>query len=167
MEGKDVSTHVNARFHRYLPALAALLVAGGCTFPSSTTVVPANQANQMQTADVGTVAKVRDVNIEGRRSHLGQYGGAVIGGAAAIPGGGANSTGSRLAVAGASVAGAIVGEGVEEYVTRKRAQEITVQMKNGDMVVIVQEAPPDYQVGDQVHVIHSPAGARVAMATDF
>jgi outer membrane lipoprotein SlyB len=60
-----------------------------------------------------------------------------------------------------------VGEAVEEAVTRKRAQENTIQMKDGRTVVITQEAPPEYRVGDEVQVIHSPAGARVAMATDY
>ena len=40
-------------------------------------------------------------------------------------------------------------------------------MKDGRTVVITQEAPPEYRVGDEVQVIHSHAGARVAMATDF
>ena len=144
-----------------------ILLGSGCTIPSKTAVVPASQANQMQVADIGTVVKVADMNIEGRKSNIGQYGGAIIGAAAASPVGGVRSTGSALGVAGASIAGAVIGEAVEEYATRKRAQEITVQMKNGDMVVIVQAAPPYYAVGDKVHVIHSPAGARVAMATDY
>lgn len=121
----------------------------------------------MQRADIGTVLKVRDVTIEGKRTHLGQVGGAVLGGAAASPGRGANTTGQRIGVAGASVVGAIVGEGAEEYLTRKNAQEITVEMKNGELVVIVQESPPEYRVGDQVHVIHGPGGARVSMSTEF
>ena len=121
----------------------------------------------MQVADVGTIVKVTDMTIEGRRTHVGQGGGAIIGAAAASPVGGVGSTGSALGVAGATIAGAIIGEAVEEYATRKHAQEITVQMKNGDLVVIVQAAPPYYAVGDKVNVIHSPAGARVAMAMDY
>ena len=33
--------------------------------------------------------------------------------------------------------------------------------------VIVQPAPPYYAVGDKVNVIHSPGGARVALAMDY
>ncbi|MDI1320290.1 MAG: hypothetical protein PSW75_08890 [bacterium] len=144
-----------------------ILLGTGCTIPSSTAVVPSSQANQLQTAELGTIVKVNNVAIEGRRTSLGQYGGAVIGGAAAVPKGGITSKGGALAAAGASVAGAIIGESVEEYATRKRAQEITVQLKNGDLVTIVQAAPPDFAVGDHVQVMHSPAGARVAMNMDF
>ena len=144
-----------------------ILLGAGCTIPSSTAVVPTAQANQMQVAEIGTIVKVTDLTIEGRRTHLGQGGGAIIGAAAAGPVGGIRSTGSALGVAGATIAGAVIGEAVEEYATRKRAQEITVQLKNGDMVVIVQEVPPYYVVGDKVNVIHSPGGARVAMAMDY
>ena len=144
-----------------------ILLGSGCTIPSKSTVVPSSQANQMQVADVGTVVKVTELTIEGRRTHLGQAGGGIVGAAAASPVGGVRSTGSALGVAGASIVGAIVGEAVEEMATRKKAQEITVQMKNGDLVVIVQAAPPYYAAGDKVNVIHSPGGARVAMAMDY
>ena len=145
----------------------AILLGTACTIPSKTTVVPKSQANQMQVADIGTVVKVTELAIEGRRTHLGQGGGAIIGAAAASPVGGTRNTAAALGVAGATIAGAVIGEAVEEYATRKRAQEITVQMNNGDTVVIVQPAPPDYAVGDKVNVIHSPGGARVALAMDF
>src|SRR5688572_8767909 len=108
----------------------ALLFAAGCTFPSSTAVVPSSQANQLQIADIGTVIKVTDMTIEGRRTIIGQAGGALIGGAAASPTGyGPVSKGQAIGVAAASIAGAVVGEAVEEYATRKQAQEITVLLK--------------------------------------
>ncbi|HYC70399.1 MAG TPA: hypothetical protein VEB66_04270 [Opitutaceae bacterium] len=127
-------------------------------------MVPANQANQLQTTETGTVVKVRDVTVEGRRTHLGQYGGAVVGGAVAVPTGGVRNAGDAVGVAVASTAGAIVGDAAEEYLTRKEAQEITIQLKDGTMVTVVQADPAKFQPGDEVHVIHSPAGARVAMA---
>jgi outer membrane lipoprotein SlyB len=145
----------------------ALLLCAGCTFPSSGPMVPANQANQLQSTENGTVVKVREVMVEGRRTHLGQYGGAVVGGAAAVPNGGVGGKGEALAVAAASVAGAVVGEATEEYLTRKIAEELTVQLKDGTLVTIVQDSPKGFRPGDAVHVIHSPAGARVAMAQEF
>ncbi len=144
-----------------------IFLGAGCTLPSSTLVVPTSQANQMQVAEAGTIVKVTELAIEGRRTHLGQAGGGIIGAAAASPPGGVRSTGSALGVAGATIAGAVIGEAVEEMATRKKAQEITVQLKNGDVVVVVQPAPPYYAVGDKVNVIHSPGGARVAMAMDY
>lgn len=153
-----------------LPVL--LLVGMGlglsaCTFPSSGRTLPASQVGQLQKRTLGTVIAVTEVMIEGQKTNLGQYGGAVIGGAAALPNGGVGGRGDVLVVAGASIVGALAGQAVEEYATRKRAQEVTVEMANGDVFVIVQEAPPDYQVGDKVHVIHGPNGARLEMALDF
>lgn len=149
-----------------LPVLMAggVLLSVGCTIPSSKKTIPASQANQMQKVDYGEIVKVASINIEGRRTHLGQYGGAVIGGAAALPRGRVDGVGEALAVAAASTVGAIAGQSIEEWATRKEAQEITVKMKNGDLIVIVQAVPPGYQVGDKVHVLHGPGGARVDLA---
>lgn len=144
--------------------VGVLLVGAGCTFPSSGRMVPANQANQIQRTEAGTVVKVRPVTVEGRRTHLGQYGGAVMGGAVALPNGGVGKAGEAVVVAAASVAGAVVGEATEEYLTRQNAVEITVQLKDGSLVTIVQAEPASFQTGDQVHVIHGAGGARVAMA---
>lgn len=144
-----------------------MLLTAGCSLPSKGPMVPATQAGQLQKSETGVILKVHDVTIEGQRTHLGSYGGGIIGGAAAVPPGGVSGRGDALAVAGASVVGAIAGGAVEEYATRKRAQEITIRMDNGDEVTIVQEAPPDYMVGDHVQVIHSAAGARVALAMEY
>jgi outer membrane lipoprotein SlyB len=158
---------MKTRLYAAMAVVAPWLWLTGCTFPSSTRTLPPGQVGQMQKISVATITKVHDVVIDGNRSNMGQYGGAVVGGAAAVPGGGIGGRGDALAVAGASVAGAIVGQAVEEYVTRKQAQEITIQMSNGDVFVIVQESPPRFQVGDKVRVIHGPSGARLEMALEF
>lgn len=122
----------------------------------------------MQKRSVATITKVTPVTIDGQKTNLGQYGGAVIGGAAAVPsGGGISGRGDALAVAGASILGAVAGQAIEEFATRKKAQEITIEMPNGDVFVIVQATPPDFQVGDKVHVISGPNGARLEMALEF
>ncbi len=145
----------------------AVFVSAGCTFPSSGPVIPANQANQLQTTEPGTVVRVARVTVEGRRSNLGQYGGGVVGGAAALPAGGVKNTGEALGVAAASVVGAVVGEATEEYLTRKEAEELTVLLEDGRMVTIVETTQTGFQVGDKVHVIHRPAGAQVALALNL
>lgn len=122
----------------------------------------------MQKRAVATVTKVSPVVIDGQKTVLGQYGGAVIGGAAAVPsGGGISGRGEALAVAGASILGAVAGQAVEEFATRKQAQEITIEMPNGEVFVVVQATPPEFQVGDKVHVISGPGGARLEMALEF
>lgn len=151
-----------------LPAGGLILGLAGCTLPSSTPTLPQSQVGQMQKRAVATVIKTKPVVIDGNRTNMGQYGGAVIGGAAAIPSNGVLSgRGDALVVAGASIVGAIAGQTIEEYATRKKAQEITVELPNGDIYVLVQPSPPDFQVGDKVHVIHGPNGARLELALDF
>lgn len=155
------------RFLLILASTAALFSAG-CTLPSSGRTLPESQVGQMQKRTVATVTKVTPVTIDGRRTNLGQYGGGIIGGAAALPsGGGITGRGDALAVAGASILGAVAGQAVEEFATRKQAQEITIEMPNGDVFVIVQPTPPDFQVGDKVHVISGSNGARLELALDF
>lgn len=145
----------------------ALVLLAGCSFPSSGRTLPPSQVGQLQQRTVATVIKVTPVTIDGQKTNLGQYGGAVIGGAAAVPGGGIGGRGDALAVAGASILGAVAGQAVEELATRKQAQEITLEMGNGDVFVIVHPTPPEFQVGDKVHVISGPGGARLELALDF
>ena len=155
---------------RRLPALAAvaaLLGLNGCTLPHSGTHVSSAHVGQLQKLTVATVIRTKEITIDGTRTNVGQYSGAVLGGAAALPRGGVGTTGQALGVAAASVVGALAGQTIEEYVTRKQAQEITIQMSNGDIHVITQESPPNFQVGDKVSVIHGPSGARLEMALDF
>jgi outer membrane lipoprotein SlyB len=75
--------------------------------------------------------------------------------------------GDAIVMAGASIIGAVAGQAVEELATRKKAQEVTIEMPNGDVYVIVQASPPDFQVGDKVNVISGPGGARLELALDF
>jgi outer membrane lipoprotein SlyB len=157
----------NRRF-LLIPACAVALALGGCTFPSSSKTLPPSQVGQLQKRSVATVTKVSPVVIDGQKTSMGQYGGAVIGGAAAVPGGGGISgRGDALAVAGASLLGAVVGQAVEEFATRQKAQEITLQMPDGTVYVIVHPTPPEFQVGDKVHVISGSNGARLEMALEF
>ena len=140
------------------------LAVAGCTFPASRQIIPARQANVMQRADIGVVTSVRQVTIEGQRTHLGLYGGGIVGGAA---GSGGRGVGGAVVQATSAVAGAVVGQAVEEAATRKHAQEITVRMDDGSTVVVTQEASSGlFQDGDRVRVLHGGSGARVAMATN-
>jgi outer membrane lipoprotein SlyB len=150
-----------------LGAVGALVLLAGCNFPSSGRTLPPSQVGQLQKRSVATVVKVTPVTIDGQKTTLGQYGGAVIGGAAAMPGGGIGGRGDALAVAGASILGAVAGQAVEELATRQKAQEVTIEMANGDVFVIVHPVPPEFQVGDKVHVIAGGNGARLELALEF
>lgn len=143
-------------------ALAVALV--GCTFPSSRRTVSRGTLGSMSVEHTGIVTNVRQVNVEGQRTNLGLIGGAALGGAAASGGSG---VGGAVAQAGGAVVGAIAGQAVEESVTRKQAQEITIRLDDGRTVVVTQEvATGIYQDGDRVRVLDGGGGARVSLATN-
>jgi outer membrane lipoprotein SlyB len=150
-----------------LPSVALFsglaLALAGCTFPSSRRTVPSAQANVLQRAELGTVTSVREVNIEGQRTNLGMYGGGIMGGAA---GSGGRGVGGAVVQATSAVAGAVVGQAVEEVATRKRAQEITIRLDDGSTVSVTQESSTGlFMDGDRVRVLNGGGSARVAMAT--
>jgi len=151
----------------FFATIPALFWLAGCTLPASGPTLSQSQVGQLQTRSLATIIKVTDVTIDGTKTSMGQYGGAVIAGAAVVPDHGVHGSGDALMVASASVVGAIAGQAIEEYATRKRAQEITIRMSNGDVFVIVQPSPPEFQVGDKVDVIHGAGGARLSLALDF
>jgi outer membrane lipoprotein SlyB len=145
--------------------VSAGLILAGCTFPSSRNTVPASQAGVLQNVEVGTVTSVRQVNIEGKRTNLGLYGGGLVGGASAS--GIGKGVGQSIATAGGAVAGAVAGQAVEEVATRKVAQEISVRLDDGRSVVVTQEVQSGlFQDGDRVRILHSNGEARVAMVTN-
>ena len=66
-----------------------------------------------------------------------------------------------------AVAGAVVGQAVEEVATRKRAQEITIRLDDGSTVSVTQEVSTGlFMDGDRVKVLNGGGGARVAMVTN-
>ncbi len=151
--------------------LPLLVLAGGlavasvgCTFPNSRRSVPAGQATVLQRSELGVVTSVREVNIEGQKGQLGMYGGGLIGGAA---GSGGRGVGGAIVQASSAVVGAVAGQAVEEVVTRKRAQEISIRLDDGSTVTVTQEVSTGlFMDGDRVRVINGGGQARVAMATN-
>ncbi|MSU22936.1 MAG: hypothetical protein EXS32_03840 [Opitutus sp.] len=144
-----------------------LVAVAGCTFPSSRRMVPAAQANVMQNAELGTVTAVREVNIEGQKSHLGLLGGGAVGAAATKPGARNSNVGSALGQAAGAVVGAVAGQAVEEVTTRANGQEVTIRLDDGRIVVVAQDvAGGFFRDGDRVRVLHGGGGARVSMATN-
>jgi outer membrane lipoprotein SlyB len=72
-------------------------------------------------------------------------------GASAIGNGG---VGTALASAGGAVVGMIGGREIEKAVTRKAGLEITIQLDNGDTIVVVQEKKEGgFADGDHVRVM--------------
>jgi outer membrane lipoprotein SlyB len=140
------------------------LAVAGCTFPSSRRTVPAGQANVLQRSEMGVVTSVREVNIEGQKGQIGMYGGGMMGAAAASGGKGVSGA---VVQAASGVVGAVAGQAVEEVVTRKRAQEISIRLDDGSTVTVTQEISTGrFMDGDRVRVINGGGNARVTMATN-
>lgn len=143
------------------------LVAGcaglvsGCNFPSSKPMVSRQQVNQVRHIEYGTVQKTDSVVVVGQNSAIGTYGGGITGAAAA--GGVGHGVGTDLARAGGAVVGAVAGQAVEEVATRKPGLTMTIKLESGNTVVVTQQAPPLFNVGDRVALISGPGGAQVTM----
>jgi len=133
----------------------------GCASGGGYETVPRTSAGTAQSLDQGTVVATRNVKIEGESSQLGLYGGGIMGSAVGSTVG--SGDGRVLASAGGAVVGAVVGQQVEKAMTSKIAQEITIEMDDGNTVVIVQELQePRFSTGDRVSVLEARGGyARV------
>jgi len=136
---------------------------GGCTFPSSTSMVPQSQVGVARSLSMGTVVSSEPVGIEGQKTNLGQMGGGGLGGVAASRG--RYDTGGLVAGAVGAVAGAVIGQAVEEVATRKEGQRITLRMDDGRMIEIVQHAEDGYfREGDRVQIAEGGGESTVSMA---
>jgi outer membrane lipoprotein SlyB len=139
-------------------ALFAFVVAlPGCAPPSTSgQVYSRDQARVSHQVFFGTVLEVTPVTIEGTQSGVGAIAGGVLGGIAGSGIGG--GTGRRLATATGALAGAAAGSAVEKSATTVQGQEITVELDNGELIAVVQEADVLFQDGDRVRVLRSQDG---------
>ena len=142
-----------------LGLLGLMNVGTGCRSPG--TVYDRRQINQLQRADWGTIEQSREITIEGRSGPIGTLGGAGMGAAATSTVG--HGAGRGMAQAGGAIVGAVAGQAVEKTVTRRPGLELTITLDNGNTVVVAQETPPNFGVGDRVRVLSGAGIARVAM----
>ncbi len=102
---------------------------------------------------------VREVTIAADNKGYG-----VLGGAAAGGGGGSyvgGGSGQTWATVGGAVAGAIIGNAIEEELGKSTGYEYVVEMRNGDVKTIVQEkreGEKAFNPGDKVMLQYCDAG---------
>jgi len=151
---------------KYATALVIVLSAGilaGCAQSSLTgTSYSRDEARQTQTVRYGTIESVTPVVIEGRTDGvIGAGTGAVIGGVAGSNVGGGK--GRTLATVVGAVAGGIAGQRVEEAVSRRQGQELTVRLDTGTTISVVQELDDGmmFGAGQRVRVLGSGTATRV------
>ncbi len=140
--------------------LVAVLVGGltgGCAPSLSGSSYSRSDARTAQNVQLGTVASVRDVKIEGTKSNIGTGVGAVAGG---IGGSylGKSPRSTALGALGGAVAGGLLGSAAEEGVTRQAGLQITVRLDNGQMTSITQAADEPFAQGERVQIITAPDG---------
>jgi outer membrane lipoprotein SlyB len=87
--------------------------------------------------------------------------GAVVGGAAASQIGGGR--GSLITGVLGAVAGGVAGNMAEKGLRRTRGLEITVRLRNGDLIAVTQayEAGDEFRAGDPVRILSGGGVTRV------
>lgn len=139
--------------------IIAALFFSGCG-SSGYSTYPRTSVGTSQSVSKGTVLDVRNINVEGKSSHVGYSSGAILGGAVGQTAG--SGTGRILASAGGAVVGGIVGTQVEKAMTAQIAQEVTIELDDGSLIVVVQKNNgPDFIEGDRVEVLESRRGDAV------
>ena len=130
-------------------SFAALLASAGLAgcVPASMSAdsYSRSEARQVHQVQHGTVLVVRTVAIEGTKSGLGGIAGGALG-----------------YVVGSVFGGAAGGAVAEEGLTRQQGLELTVELEDGEVIVVVQAADETFDPGDTVRVIRRGNGtARV------
>ena len=131
-------------------ALAATLGACASSQIGGGNVVSRDATRAVSQVEYGVVIDSRQVTIEGTRSGMGAAVGAVAGGVAGSQIGGGRA---ENAVAG------LIGDAVEEGVTKQAGIQYTVRLQSGRSIVVTQGADYIIPNGAQVQVIYDRDGS--------
>ncbi len=129
-------------------ALAAATLTGCANRSLSSQTFPASGAQTVWNVEYGEVVDVRPADVEGEISLLGVLVGSAVGHAV-----GTEVSNSNNAGAVGAVAGAAAGAAIEQAVTDRSAQQITVDLDSGSTVAIVQDDQEQFQNGERVRVL--------------
>jgi len=145
-------------------ALALVVALSGCQTMGSSmggSSYSTRQVRTEQTVRLGTVESVREVEIRADEAGVGTAAGAVVGGIAGSQIG--EGRGSLIAGVLGAVAGGVAGNMAEKSLRRTRGLEITVRLRNGDLVAITQAWEPgdDFRAGDPVRILSGSGVTRV------
>jgi len=131
-----------------------------CAQNPSATTYSRDQVLHVQHVQLGTITSVRQVQIEGTKSGIGAAAGTVVGGVAGS--GVGHGRGSTIAAVLGGVAGGVIGSKAESATTKKAGVELAVQLDNGELISVVQEAEEPFRVGDRVRLLTSHGVARIS-----
>lgn len=144
-----------SKFIMSLPALLLILLLSACSSaPNNTAARPVSQVRTGQIEHVKTVV-VKD------STGIGSIAGGVIGGILAGNHIG-NGTGSAISSVFGALLGGFLGNQMEREISQKTAQELTIRMlDNNERLVVVQDVPQVFMLGQTVDVITNGQTARV------
>ncbi|MFZ6656619.1 glycine zipper domain-containing protein [Undibacterium sp. TJN19] len=142
--------------------LAAITCLSACAVNpgNSGSVYNARQTQNEQTVRMGYVESIREVSINKGQSGVGTAAGAALGGIAA---GSAIGKGNGSLAAGivGAIAGGMIGSSMEKDMTHVPGIEITVQLDNGELRAITQDADEAFRVGERVRLLSNGRTTRV------
>ena len=145
-----------AKLKKLTLLLVIIFFIAGCASSRSGKVYSRDEARRTLTVNYGTVLEVHEATIEGTKTAAGPIAGAAAGGVLGSTIG--HGSGRTVATVLGGLAGSMAGAAVEEGVTRKDALEITVEMDDGRILAVVQEADIMFRPGDRIRVVRSADG---------
>lgn len=145
-------------------ALMSGFVLVGCanTDIYSGSVYTGDQAKEARSIAYGTIVSVREVLIQAESEKvIGTLGGGALGGVAgnAIGGG----SGKAIATAVGAVAGAMIGNQVEQKVNQVSSLEMVIRKDDGKEIVVVQKKEDGFVPGKRVRIVGSNADLNVSL----
>ncbi len=138
--------------------VALVVLTTACASSKSGKVYSRDETQNVQVVEVGTVIAIEDVLIEGTKTPIGAAAGTVVGGV--IGAGSADSSGDRVRGVLGAVIGGVVGAAAEEGFTRRKGQEITIELDDGGVISIVQEADQEIEINDTVRILTQSNGTK-------
>jgi len=143
---------------------SALVLALGACATSSPDVVQRGDAQRMAQVQDGVLLSIRTVTVDGSQSGIGAAVGGVTGAVAGATRGGSHGESSVIGLL-VGVAGAAAGNTIERMATREQANELLIQLANGERRAIVQAKGSETLVpGDAVIIITTGGKVRVTKA---
>ena len=138
----------------FLVAVAGVGLAG-CGSASKTPVYDSSQVGQMISEQKGEIIGVQDVMIKARSSQAGSAGvGSRMGSAAVVSAVLGNPVHAVIA------AGEMIGGAAGATMDNQKGEELTILMKDGHTVVVVQErGEVPFAIGDRVRILSGSSGS--------
>lgn len=146
-----------------LAAAVSLGILAGCATSTRSDHISRAETGRMSTVLDAVVLSVRPVSVENSPSGAGVAAGATVGAIAGSSVGGRRES-AAAGVLGA-VAGAVVGQAIERSQNREEAEEIIVQLRNGERRAIVQGKSNEMlRPGDSVIIVTTGNRVRITRA---